>query len=241
MSIDDKHRRYFEPLSLKWPTGAAPEGEQPLEIEIRDRHVTWSEGDLVHLEGDMGALGTQLFAPMPDEPFFYSTYPCPARGTLLGEEAVGVIMVEQGYWKHGADPKNYAIYARLEQSWNTFANVYEDGVQMGYFIRGMDGFACAMVVENDKVITMANDFTAHYGVREDKSIPSAVFEADGERWEFTSHPAGHMRDFSASRPYGFGANGGSTVRVGDERTPIHSFGWFEYFTDRIPAEMRISQ
>lgn len=46
MSIDDKHRRYFEPLSLKWPTGAAPEGEQPLEIEIRDRHVTWSEGDL---------------------------------------------------------------------------------------------------------------------------------------------------------------------------------------------------
>jgi hypothetical protein len=239
-SFDEKHRRWADPVIQRTPAGVAPTDEQPLTVEITGNDVSWAEGELLELEGTVGGLGVQFYAPMPAQPWFYSSHPYRAQGTVLGEPVEGIVVMEQGYWHHGYEPKEYCVFADLEMSWNAFGNVYDDSVQWGYLVRGKQGLCCAAVVEGDEVITLSNEMTASYEIDDTNHIPRATFEAGGDTWEFVGDSTGHMDDFADSRWGGYGCQGGKTTRRGDDRVPRFSYGWFEYFTGRIPAENRIA-
>ncbi len=237
------HRRWAEPVMQRLASGVAPADEAPLTIDLTDSNITWDEGDILHLEGQTGALGVQAFAPMPDQPWFYSQVPHRAEGTLLGRPARGIVVLEQGFWPHGIEPKEFAFYAELEISFNAFGNLLDDGaMQWGMIVNGKRGLSCAVVVEDlngeGTVLTAASDHTQHYMFDAGGHIDSSTMEADGDVWEFHGDKTGWMDEFANSRWGGYGSQAGSTTRRGDVRVPTFSYGWFEYFADRIPAGSR---
>jgi hypothetical protein len=237
-------RRWAEPVLQRLAPGIAPGDEQPLAIELTDTHISWDEGDILHLEGQTGALGVQAYAPMPEQPWFYSEVPHRATGTLLGRPVRGIVVLEQGYWPHGVDSKEFIFYAQLEKSFNAFGNLLDDGsMQWGMIVNGKQGLACAVVVEDHDgvgtVLTASSDHNQRYQFDAGGHIDSSTIEADGTVWEFTGDKSGWMDDFAQSRWGGYGSQAGSTTRRGDARKPTFSYGWFEYFADRISAEERV--
>lgn len=237
-------RRWTEPLLQRTPEGIAPADEAPLTVEITDSSVLWDEGDIMHLEGRPGALGVQAYAPMPKDSWFYSSYPSKVEGTLVGRPVRGIMVVETGFWPHGVEPKEFSFYADLEQSFNAFGNLLDDGtMQWGYIVRGRRGLCCAIVVEDKDgagtVISAANELDVRYRIEESGQIHYAEQEAAGMVWEFHTDKTGHMDAFEASRWGGYGSMGGVTTRRGETRKTTFGFGWFEYFRDRIPADKHL--
>nr|EJI98435.1 hypothetical protein JVH1_4018 [Rhodococcus sp. JVH1] len=238
-------RRWADPVIQRIGEGLAPADERPLLVEITDTSVLWDEGDLLHLEGTPGALGVQGYAPMPNDPWFYSSYPNRVSGTVLGRPCRGIMVVETGYWKHGVEPKEAEFYQKLERSFNAFGNLLDDGtMQWGYLVRGDRGLCVAAVVEDldgvGKVVLANNELDCRYRVEESGQIHYADQESAGQVWEYRSDKTGHMDAFEASRWAGYGSMAGITTRRGDDRKVEFGYGWFEYFRDRIPAEQRIS-
>ncbi len=239
-----KLRRWAEPVLQRISGPAAPQDEAPLTIELTDDTILWDEGDVLHLEGTTGALGVQGYAPMPNSTWFYASYPHRVSGEVLGRPVYGIAVLETGYWPHGIEPKEFAFYADLELSFNAFGNLFEDGaMQWGYIVRGKRGLCMAVVVEDrdgeGSVVTCSNELDVRYRFVEGNQVHYARQSAGGDVWEFRSDETGHMDAFVASRWGGYGSMGGTTTRLGDERRLRFGYGWFEYFSDRIPAEKRL--
>ena len=237
-------RSWSEPVLQRTREGVSPPNERPLRVELTDDAVLWDEGDLLHLEGVPGALGVQGYAPMPDDPWFYSEYPCRVSGTVLGRPCKGIMVVETGYWKHGVEPKEAKFFRELEHSFNAFGNLLDDGtMQWGTLVRGSRGMAVAAVVEDKdgvgSVVLSSSELDCRYRIEESGQIHYAEQESDGQVWEYHSDKTGHMDDFEASRWEGYGSMAGITTLRGDSRTVEFGYGWFEYFRDRIPAGKKI--
>jgi len=237
-------RRWSDPVIQRIGEGTAPADERPLTVEITDTSVLWDEGDVLHIQGTPGALGVQGYAPMPNDPWFYSSYPSRVEGTVVGRPCRGIMVLETGFWKHGVEPKEAKFFQELEQSFNAFGNLLDDGtMQWGYLVRGKRGICMAAVVEDlggvGKVVLANNELDCRYRVEESGQIYYATQESAGQVWEFTSDKTGHMDAFEASRWGGYGSMAGVTTRRGDSRKVEFGYGWFEYFRDRIPAEKRL--
>lgn len=236
-------RRWAEPVMQRLTPGVAPTDEQPLTIELTDTEISWDEGDILRLEGRTGALGVQAYAPMPDQPWFYSEVPHRVSGTLLGRQVRGIAILEQGYWPTGIEPKEFVFYAELERSFNAFGNLLDDGsMQWGMLVNGGRGLSVAAVVEDkDGIGTMLSatgDIEQRYQFDSTGYVDTSTISAGDRVWEFSGDKTGWMVDFANSRWGGYGSQAGITTQRGDTRSVEFGYGWFEYFSDRIPAEQR---
>lgn len=238
-------RRWSEPVLQRTRDTIAPRDERPLHVELTDTSVLWDEGDLLHLEGTPGALGVQGYSPMPDDPWFYSEYPCRVSGTVVGRPCRGIMVVETGYWKHGVEPKEAKFFREIEHSFNAFGNLLDDGtMQWGTLVRGGQGMRVAAVVEDlngvGTVVLASSDLECRYRVEDSGQIYYAEQESAGQIWEYRSNGSSHMDDFEASRWDGYGSMAGITTLRGDARGVEFGYGWFEYFRHRIPADKLIA-
>jgi hypothetical protein len=236
-------RRWAEPVMQRLTPGVAPTDEQPLTIELTDTEISWDEGDILRLEGRTGALGVQAYAPMPDQPWFYSEVPHRVAGTLLGRQVRGIAVLEQGYWPTGIEPKEFIFYAELERSFNAFGNLLDDGsMQWGMLVNGGRGLAVAAVVEDKggigTVLSATGDIEQRYQFDSTGYVDTSTISAGDRVWEFSGDKTGWMVDFANSRWGGYGSQAGVTTQRGDTRSVEFGYGWFEYFSDRIPAEQR---
>jgi hypothetical protein len=236
-------RRWSEPVMQRLAPGVAPADEQPLAIEISDSEIGWDEGDILHLEGTTGALGVQAYAPMPEQPWFYSEVPHRVSGVLLGKQVRGIAVLEQGYWPTGIEPKEFVFYAELERSFNAFGNLLDDGtMQWGMLVNGGRGLSVAAVVEDRNgtgtVVTATGEMEQRYQFESTGNVEKSTIHAGETVWDFHGDKSGWMVDFAKSRWGGYGSQAGVTTRRGDSRSVEFGYGWFEYFADRIPAEHR---
>ncbi|MFE5708247.1 hypothetical protein [Rhodococcus koreensis] len=237
-------RRWAEPVLQRAGDKASPAGERPLVVELRDESVLWDEGDILHLEGTPGALGVQAFAPMPESPWFYSSYPSRVEGTVVGRPCKGIMLVETGYWRHGVEPKEAVFYQELERSFNAFGNLLDDGtMQWGYLVNAAQDLQVAVVVEDlngvGSVVVASNELDCRYQIEDNGQIHYAEQRSGDQVWDFRTDKRGHMVDFEASRWSGYGSMAGITTLRDDPRKVEFGYGWFEYFRDRIPADRRI--
>jgi hypothetical protein len=182
---------------------------------------------------------------MPESTWLYASYPHRVSGVLHGRSVQGIAVLETGYWPHGVEPKEFAFYADLEMSFNAFGNLFDDGtMQWGYIVRGKRGLCCAVVVEDREgvgtVLTASNELDVRYHFADEQQVHYARQSAGGEVYEFATDKTGHMDAFVASRWGGYGSMGGVTTRVGEQRNRVFGYGWFEYFGDRIPSDLRIA-
>jgi len=216
---------------------ASGSGDQPLTLDLNGDKITWSEGDLLSLEGTLAGPGFQFYAPMRNEPLFYTTHAYWVKGTVLGKEVDGFIGFDHGYWQHGREWKEYRIFHDIEVSWEVFGNAFEDGSnEWGVIVKGRGDMSAAVIFEGDKIMGRTNLMPARYDLDDEGFINEGVFTIGDAEWVFTSDAASRMHEFSNARWAGYRAQAGITRRRGDDRKLKNGFCWIEFFPDRIKDE-----
>lgn len=210
---------------------------EPLELEIDDDGIKWSEGSLLDLSGPVQGPGFQFYAPARDEPLFYTTQVYWVTGTIGGKPAEGFIGLDHGYWTHGLEWKEYRFFGDLEISWEVFGNKFSDGaVEYGVIVKGRRGWSGAATFEDGKLIAKTDRLAANYDLDDEGFINAAKFDIDGQGYTFTGSQTGKMRHFGEARWANYTSQGGVTRRDGDGRDLVVGYSWIEFFPSRITAE-----
>ncbi|MGH9184646.1 MAG: hypothetical protein ACRD0U_02340, partial [Acidimicrobiales bacterium] len=175
-------RRQFTGSSRKWSDHLMHKlskelgqgADEGLTLELAGDKMAWSEGDLLSLEGSLIGPGFQFYAPVRDEPLFYTTHAYWVRGTVLGAEVDGFIGFDHGYWQHGREWKEYRIFEDLELSWEVFGNQFDDGViEWGVIVKGRRGLSAATVFEDGEVVAVAGRVPTTFALDDEDYMTSA--------------------------------------------------------------------
>ncbi len=232
--ISDEQRRWYDPVFQRLPKGTVREDEQTCELTFTGERLTYSEGDLLSLDGPSTGLGLQYFSGSRDNPLLYTASSYWVTGEILGRPVEGPIFYDNAYWRHGLDWKEYGYYNDLQIVWLHFCNKFSDGTfEFGHLITGRDGFSPGVVIEGNEVAAMTPATTATFTLDDEQWPLRAEYDVNGAAYEFIGEPSGFMREFSASRWAGYRVQCGQTRRVGDTRRLAGGFTWAESFADRL--------
>jgi hypothetical protein len=230
-------RRWGDHLMHKLTEQMGVGGDEPISLEMTADKLTWSEGDLLSLEGDIIGPGFQYYAPDRAEPLFYTTHAYWVKGKALGADVEGFIGFDHGYWQHGREWKEYRIFEDLELSWEVFGNKFEnDEIEWGVIVKGREGLSAAMVFEGDKVKAITDDMPMEAELDDEGFFRRASFVIGDDTWDFIPPPGGRLLEFAEARWAGYRSQAGITRRRGDERVLRNGFTWNEFFPERIRKE-----
>jgi hypothetical protein len=235
--ITPGHRLWHQPIFYNLPEGVARPGELDFVLELKGNHMTYIEGDLFQLEGELQPLGVQHYTPMRHEALYYTNLCYWMTGTVLGQKAEGVLFFDNAYWEHSIEWKEYAYYGGGKQvSWQIFGNKLDDGtIQWGPILQGDHGFSPAIILEGDKVVAQADSAITDHELDDSGFVIAAHSQIGDTMWEFRSEEKGYMESFSRTRWQNYLAQLGKTRLVGDHRQITQGYTWIEHFPDRIQA------
>jgi len=149
----------------------------------------------------------------------------------------GALWLDNTYWTHGLEWKEYGYFNDLQIAWTVFANSFADGsFEWGHLVMGRDGFTPAIVVDADSIVAMTTTLDAKFGLDDGAWPESVTYDVAGSSYEFVGLPTGRMTQFSASRWANYRAQYGRVQRVGETRGLVDGFTWLEAFADRIAAD-----
>ncbi|MBW3662292.1 MAG: hypothetical protein KY469_04255 [Actinobacteria bacterium] len=231
--FDDDGVSYADQLMARLGEELAPVGEQSLDLRIDDGSLDWSEGELLGLTGPLVGPGLQIHTPMQDEAFFYVSQLYRVEGTAMGEEVVGFVWLDHGYWPHGRDWKEFRIFKDLQIGWEVFANEHDGTIEWGHLCHGRQGFTFGAILTKDGLVSHSTDVDVAMDLDDEHFVPRATFVFGDDTWEWEADPKGPLRQFSTARWGGYRAQVGHTRRRGDDRAVAHDFTWLECFADRI--------
>jgi hypothetical protein len=234
----EKEHAYADQLMARLGKELSPAGEQPLDLRITDSTMKWAEGELMDLDGKLVGPALQFSTPMRAEAMFYLSSCFRMTGKVLGKPVSGFVWLDHGYWPHGLDWKEYRVFNEIQLFWEVFANEYEDGsIEWGQLCRGTRGFTWGAVLDDKGAIALA-ERNVRTAVDHDADdwVTKALFELDGQAWEFTAEKEGQLRQFSSARWGGYRAQCGITRRRGDQRRWKNGFTWMEGFSGRTKSE-----
>lgn len=228
------HRRWTNHLMHEVGQKLKPSDDQPLFIEMTDDRLTWDEGELFRIEGDLLGPGFQYYMPMRESPLFYTTQFYRMSGEFFGQQVEGFVGIDHGYWTPGTEWKEYTVFRELELAWEVFANRYGDDVEWGVIVKGRQGLSAAIVFENGEPVARTDDMPTRAVVTDDHQYVETIdFEIDDATYRFTASETGKMLHFNQARWGGYTSQGGITQRVDDDRRPDLSFCWIETFPGRL--------
>ncbi|MGQ0464203.1 MAG: hypothetical protein ACT4QG_02665 [Sporichthyaceae bacterium] len=233
-TIDEKYRRWGDPVMLRLPPSARREGDLPYLLELDGDSLLWDQGELCRLQGEIKTLGVQFYSASVREPLFFTSIPYWVTGNVLGREVSGLLYVDRVHLQPGREWKETAMFTDIQLSWNIFGNRYADGsIEYGKIVVGKNGFNAAMVVDDHRLTAASNDVPAWYVLGEGGFIREASYTVGEHEYRFTGEDTGNMAEFSASRWNGYHAQFGITRRVGDDREIVQGVTWLESFDHRI--------
>ena len=210
---------------------------EPLDLAIDDEGIRWSEGKLLDVAGALQGPGFQFYAPAREEPLFYTTQVYWVTGTIDGKPIEGFIGLDNGYWTHGREWKEYRYFSDLELSWEVFGNKFADGaVEYGVIVKGRRGWSGAATFESGKLIAKTGQVAANYDLDDEGFVNTANFDIGGQGYTFTGSQTGKMRHFGEARWGNYTSQGGVTRRDGDNRELQVGYSWLEFFPGRITAD-----
>ena len=211
---------------------AATPYSQPFELSIADEGFTWSEGDLMRIEGARLGLGYQWFTPNIDERGgnFYASQAFAASGHIQGRPVRGYTSIDSFYGPTGQVYNNGPIFNAVEMAWVSFVNTYPDGEhESGGLCLGKEHWGFAVVSDQHGAIVETTEIEADVVLDADKYVATARYVAGGTEWEFTAIDRGQMRALAAARGDAYHGQAGRVRRVGDTRVPLTSHAWIETF------------
>ncbi len=236
-TIEDKYRKWSDPVMLRLPESARRDGDLPYLLELDGDKFLWDQGELCHLEGEIKTLGVQFYAASAEEPLFFTSIPYWVTGTVLGRPTTGLVYFDRVHLKPGTEWKETKMFTDIQYSWNIFGNLYADGsIEYGKIVIGRDGFQAAMVVDDHRLTAGSSDVSGRYVLNDNGFIRHARYSvggAGGPIYEFRGKDENNMVEFSASRWNGYHAQFGVTRRLGDERELVSGITWLESFDHRI--------
>jgi hypothetical protein len=210
---------------------------EPLELAIDDTGIHWSEGSLLDVSGDLQGPGFQFYAPAREDPLFYTTQVYWVTGTIAGKPVEGFIGLDNGYFTHGLEWKEYRYFKDLELSWEVFGNKFTDGaVEYGVIVKGRRGWSGAATFESGKLITKTDQVGAVFDLDDEGYVNTAEFDINGQGYTFTGSETGKMRNFGEARWGNYTSQGGVTRRDGDDRELVVGYSWLEFFPGRISED-----
>jgi len=209
--------------------------EEGLLLQFTENALDWTEGGILRLQGQLVGPGLQVFAPDPQEAFYYSSQLYKVAGRVLDADVEGFVFVDHGAWPHGTDWKEYRVFNHLQLAWEAFANEFEDGsVEWGHLCVGADRFSFAMVADKDGAVALRTvDVTGGVDFGENEYAVRAAWKGGGDTWMFEMEDGGRLAEFTEARWGGYRAQAGHTRRVGDTRTVKVGFSWLETFAARL--------
>ncbi|WP_019875868.1 hypothetical protein [Sporichthya polymorpha] len=203
---------------------------RPFRIEIRDDGFSWTEGDLLSIEGRRLRLGYQWYTPNIDERGgnFYAAQSFEATGTVQGRSVRGYMSMDSFYGPIGQVYNNGPIFNAVEQAWVAFVNFYDDGsYETGGLCIGKEHWGFGVVSDQDGPIVESNRADAEVHLDADGYVKVARYFVEDTEWEFTAVERGQMRSMAKARGDAYHGQAGSVRRVGDTRTPVSSTAWIE--------------
>lgn len=208
-----------------------------MELHWTGDRLSYSEGDILRLEGESAGSGVQFFAASREQPLLYSSTCYWMEGEYQGKRVSGPLWYDNAYWRHGLEWKEYGYFNDLQIMWHVFCNKFEDGTyEWGHLVMGRDGFTPGVVVEGDQVVAMTPSLDARFDMDADDWPTSAVFDAAGQKYEFTGPVSGRMTEFSESRWANYRAQYGQTRKIGDDRKLVDGLTWLEGFAHRVTED-----
>jgi hypothetical protein len=158
-------------------------------------------------------------------------------GTVQGRAVSGPLWMDNSYWVHGLEWKEYGYFNGLQVAWHVFCNSFTDGTfEWGHLVMGREGFTPGIVVSGDSVVAATPDLRAKFVVDAGAWPESATFDLGDEVYEFSGPVTGRMTQFSESRWANYRAQFGQTRQIGDDRELVDGFTWLEAFADRISED-----
>jgi hypothetical protein len=203
---------------------------RPFRIEIRNDGFSWSEGDLLSVEGRRLGLGYQWFTPNIDERGgnLYAAQAFQAEGVVQGRGVRGYMSMDCFYGPTGQVYNSGPIFNAVEQAWVAFVNVYEDGShENGGLCIGKGHWGFGVVSDHHGPIVESTRADADVQLDEDGYVQVARYFVEDTEWEFTAVERGQMRAMAKARGNAYHGQAGSVRRVGDLRTPLTSTAWIE--------------
>ncbi|MGH2793074.1 MAG: hypothetical protein ACRDKG_02100 [Actinomycetota bacterium] len=211
-------------------------GDEPFTIRVTDREMSWSEGELMSLDGTLGAPAIQIYIPSHEESAMYASQIYPAGGTILGRPVTGFMLFDQSYMPPGIDWKDSRVFNDLEYAWGSFATEYADGsLEWGHVCLGRRRFSFAAIADREGEVLFTTDVTGGVDVGADDWAERISLRAANQDWEWIPDADGRLTDFSAARP-GYFAQTGWARRVGEGRTATRWFAWQETFPERLRSD-----
>jgi hypothetical protein len=123
----------------RW-TVSVPDGARLLDTDLQS--LTWTEGDLVAVSGDVVGPACRLRHQDPDFPMMYTTLPFRMAGTIKDTPVRGATVLVTIHMPSGADIFASPMLSRTEIAWVEFVNEHEDGsFENGLLIWGREGLA----------------------------------------------------------------------------------------------------
>ena len=232
--LEGPERRWHEPVFQRLPAGTVPAGEQPMDLRWTGDTIAYSEGDILDLEGPRAGLGVQFYVASRNNPMLYTSTCHWVSGTFQGRAVEGPLWMDNSYWVHGLEWKEYGYFNGLQIAWHVFCNKFADGTfEWGHLVMGREGFTPGIVVSHNDVIASTPNLGAKFGVDAGAWPETATFDLGSAQYEFTGPATGRMTQFSESRWANYRAQFGQTRLVGDSRELVDGHTWLEAFADRI--------
>ena len=126
-TIDDKYRKWSDPVMLRLPASARRDEDLPYLLELDGDKFVWDQGLLCHLEGEIKTLGVQFYSASAVEPLFFTSIPYWVHGEVLGRPTSGLVYFDRVHLKPGTEWKETKMFTDVQLSWNIFGNRYADG------------------------------------------------------------------------------------------------------------------
>lgn len=120
-------RTWAEPVFQRLPGGIVPAGEQPMSLRWSGEAIAYGEGDICDLAGPSVGLGAQFYSASRERPLFYASTCHWVTGTVQGRQVAGPLWLDNAYWVHGLEWKEYGYFNELQVMWLIFANAFDDG------------------------------------------------------------------------------------------------------------------
>ncbi|WP_019873696.1 hypothetical protein [Sporichthya polymorpha] len=239
--LEGPERRWHEPVFQRLPAGTVPAGEQPMDLRWTGDAISYSEGDILDLSGPRAGLGVQFYVASRANPMLYTSTCHWVSGTFQGRAVSGPLWMDNSYWVHGLEWKEYGYFNGLQVAWHVFCNSFADGsFEWGHLVMGREGFTPGIVVSGgtagEGVVASTPDLHAKFSVDDGAWPQAASFDLGSAQYEFTGPPTGRMTQFSASRWANYRAQFGQTRQVGDSRELVDGLTWLEAFADRISED-----
>ena len=209
---------------------------QPMRIVRTDTSLSWDEGDILSLQGELiGGKGSAFLVPSTgNEGGLYTSFMHYATGSVCGREVTAMMGWTQNFFTPGVSWWTHAWWNGHEHTWFDIGVRYADGtLESGILTTGTGGFGGCVLQRDGEQLIATNDVSARLTRNADLYPEQIDYVIGGDRrarWSLAPHGEVGF-PFIPGRPDVYRNADGDFAFEGDERVQTAWTGWIDTYID----------